>query len=134
MRKRLILIAVALFGTALSVGGASAQEGEGSLPHAGADINNVASLQRGARNFMNYCSGCHSLTYLRYNRMRADLKIPKSELNAKTMFSSDKDFDPINSAMPSDAEGWFGKQPPDLSLVARSKGVDYLYSFLKGFY
>src|SRR5258707_10437469 len=134
MRKQLILIAVALFGTALSMGAASAQEGEGSLPHAGADINNTESLQRGARNFMNYCSGCHSLKYLRYNRMAADLKIPESELAGNLMFTGDKVFDTINSAMPKDSEGWFGKQPPDLSLMARARGVDYLYSYMKGFY
>src|SRR6202043_1292131 len=119
MRKQLILIAVALFGTALSLGVASAEEGEGSLPHAGADIRNTASLQRGARNFMNYCSGCHSLKYLRYNRMATDLEIPESELAGTLMFTSDKAFDTINSSMPKDAESWFGKQPPDLSLMAR---------------
>jgi ubiquinol-cytochrome c reductase cytochrome c1 subunit len=134
MRKRLILIAVALFGTALSVGVASAQEGEGSLPHAGADINNVESLQRGARNFMNYCSGCHSLKYVRYNRMAKDLEIPESELQANLMFTSEKLFDTVNSSMPADAEAWFGKQPPDLSLMARARSVDYIYGFLKGFY
>ena len=134
MRKRLILIAVALFGTALSVGVASAQEGEGSLPHAGTDINNVESLQRGARNFMNYCSGCHSLKYVRYNRIAKDLEIPESELQANLMFTSEKLFDTVNSSMPADAEAWFGKQPPDLSLMARARSVDYLYGFLKGFY
>jgi ubiquinol-cytochrome c reductase cytochrome c1 subunit len=132
MRKHLILIAVALFGTALSLG-AAAEEGEG-LPHAGADINNIESLQRGARNFMNYCSGCHSLKYLRYNRMAKDLEIPEPELRANLMFTSDKPFDTVISSMPADAEGWFGKQPPDLSLMARARSVDYIYAFLKGFY
>src|SRR6202051_2505523 len=102
MRKHLILIAVALFGTALSLGVASAEEGEG-LPHAGADINNTESLQRGARNFMNYCSGCHSLKYLRYNRMAKDLEIPEAELHANLMFTSEKAFDTVNSSMPADA-------------------------------
>ena len=133
MRKQLILIAVALFGTVLSMGSASAQEGE-SLPHSGADINNTESLQRGARNFMNYCSGCHSLKYLRYNRMAKDLKIPDAELHANLMFTSEKPFDTVNSSMPADAEAWFGKQPPDLSLMARARSVDYIYGFLKGFY
>jgi ubiquinol-cytochrome c reductase cytochrome c1 subunit len=130
MIKRLLLIAVAL----LPAGLALAEEGEGALLHAGTDIYNVDSLQRGARNFMNYCSGCHSLKYLRYNRLAADLKIPESELPANLMFTTDKNFETINSAMPADSEGWFGKQPPDLSLMARERGVDYLYSFLKGFY
>lgn len=119
----------------LPAGAALAQEG-GAIPllSAGTDINNVASLQRGARDFMNYCSGCHSLRYLRYNRLAADLKIPETEMPANLMFTSDKVFDPIISAMPADSESWFGKRPPDLTLTARSKGVDYIYSYLHGFY
>jgi ubiquinol-cytochrome c reductase cytochrome c1 subunit len=130
MLKSWVLITIAL----LAGGTAVAEEGEIPLLQSGADINNVESLQRGARNFMNYCSGCHSLKYLRYNRLAADLKIPESELAGNLMFTSNKAFDTINSAMPKDAEGWFGKQPPDLSLMARERGVDYIYSFLKGFY
>ena len=118
----------------LSSGAAAAEEGGIALQTSGADIKNTESLQRGARNFMNYCSGCHSLKYLRYNRMAADLKIPESELAGNLMFTSDKPFDTINSAMPADAESWFGRQPPDLSLMARARSVDYIYSFLKGFY
>jgi ubiquinol-cytochrome c reductase cytochrome c1 subunit len=125
-----ILITIAFF----SAGSALAQEGGIPLLEAGTDINNKDSLQRGARNFMNYCSGCHSLKYVRYNRIAQDLDIPESELAANLMFTSDKAVDTINSAMPKDAVTWFGKQPPDLSLMARARGVDYLYSFLKGFY
>ncbi len=109
-----------------------AEEGEEYL-HSGTDINNTESLQRGARNFMNYCSGCHSLKYLRYNRMADDLKIPPAELTS-LIFTSAKPFDEIVSSMPVDSEKWFGKRPPDLSLTARAKGADYIYSFLKGFY
>src|ERR1700721_1037809 len=134
MRKHLILIAVVLSGTARSMGVASAEEGEGSLPHAGADINDIESLQRGARNFMNYCSGCHSLKYVRYNRLGTDLKIPPPDL-ANLMFTSTKVGDGIESAMPADAAAeWFGKAPPDLSLIARERGPDYLFSYLKGYY
>src|SRR5277367_2891636 len=129
MIKSWVLAAIAL----VAAGHALAEEGDMALLPAGTDIRNMESLQRGARNFMNYCSGCHSLKYLRYNRLAADLKIPESEL-ANLMFTSDKVFDTVNSAMPPDAESWFGKQPPDLSLVARAKGADYIYSFLKGFY
>jgi ubiquinol-cytochrome c reductase cytochrome c1 subunit len=131
MIKRWLLISIAM----LPAGLALAQEGgEIELQHAGTDITDVESLQRGARDFMNYCSGCHSLTYLRYNRMAEDLKIPEKELSANLMFTSKNPFDGIVSAMPSDAASWFGKQPPELSLIAREKGVDYIYSFLKGFY
>ena len=130
MLKSWVLITIAL----LSAGSALADE-EGGIPllPSGADIRNTESLQRGARNFMNYCSGCHSLKYLRYNRIAEDLKIPESELK-NLMFTSDKTFDTVNSAMPKDSESWFGKEPPDLSLMARARGADYIYSFLKGFY
>jgi len=131
MLKSWVLITIAL----LSAGAAVADEEGGiALLPSGADIKNTESLQRGARNFMNYCSGCHSLKYLRYNRMAEDLKIPESELAKNLMFTADKPFDTINSAMPKDSESWFGKEPPDLSLMARARGVDYIYSFLKGFY
>jgi ubiquinol-cytochrome c reductase cytochrome c1 subunit len=133
MHKRLVLIAFT-FLTCGAAGVALAEEGE-SLPHSGADINNIESLQRGSRNFMNYCSGCHSLKYVRYNRLATDLKIPESELAGNLMFAADaKAFDTIGTSMPADAEGWFGKQPPDLSLMARARSVDYIYAFLKGFY
>jgi ubiquinol-cytochrome c reductase cytochrome c1 subunit len=130
MYKSWVLITIALLSGRLAL----AEEGQIPLQQSGTDINNTESLQRGARNFMNYCSGCHSLKYLRYNRLAADLKIPESELPGNLMFTADKTFDTINSAMPKDADGWFGKQPPDLSLMARERGVDYIYSFLKGFY
>jgi len=128
------LIAFALLTSASVSGVAMAEEGEGSLPHSGADITNIESLQRGSRNFMNYCSGCHSLKYLRYNRLATDLNLPESELPGNLIFGDAKAFDTIGTAMPADAEGWFGKQPPDLSLIARARSVDYIYAFLKGFY
>jgi len=131
MLKSWVLISIAF----LSAGAAVADEEGGiALLPSGTDIKNTESLQRGARNFMNYCSGCHSLKYLRYNRMASDLKIPEAELAGNLMFTSEKVVDTINSAMPKDAEGWFGKQPPDLSLIARARGADYLYSYMKGFY
>jgi ubiquinol-cytochrome c reductase cytochrome c1 subunit len=135
MIKCALLIALAaLPALALTSLPVAAQEGETALLHASTDIRDVQSLQRGARNFMNYCSGCHSLTYLRYNRMGADLHLSDKEL-ADLMLTSDNVFDGINSSMPpADAAQWFGKQPPDLSLIARQRGPDYLYSFLKGFY
>src|ERR1700678_3365946 len=92
-----ILIGVGLLATAA----ASAQEEGGiALLKADTDISNTDSLQRGARNFMNYCSGCHSLKYLRYSRMAEDLKIPQSDLKANLMFTSSNPFDGINSAIP----------------------------------
>jgi ubiquinol-cytochrome c reductase cytochrome c1 subunit len=132
MRKP-ITLALLLSAGIVAAGVASAEEGESYL-HAGTNINDTESLQRGARNFMLYCSGCHSLKYLRYNRMAQDLKLSDSEMASSLMLTSLKPFDDISSAMPVDADSWFGKRPPDLSLTARAKGVDYIYSFLKGFY
>jgi len=103
--------------------------------HAGNELANIASLQRGARNFTNYCLGCHSLKYVRYSRLAEDLQIPDDALEQFLLPPGDKPADYILSSMPAaDAESWFGKAPPDLSLIARSRGTDYLYQFLKTFY
>jgi ubiquinol-cytochrome c reductase cytochrome c1 subunit len=99
------------------------------------EIGSKDSLQRGARNFMAYCSACHSLKYIRYARLATDLEIPDAQLEALLVPPGAKASDYIVSAMPaSDAETWFGKPPPDLSLVARSRGPDWIYQFLKTFY
>lgn len=98
------------------------------------DLSNTASLQRGAKYFVNYCSGCHSLKYVRFNRVGEDLGLTKSELQL-IMFTADKDTAMMTIPMaPSDANAWFGRTPPDLSLVARSRGADYLYTYLRTFY
>lgn len=98
------------------------------------DLGNEASLQRGAAAFMNYCSGCHSMQYLRYNRIAEDLNIPEDMVRKNLMFGTDKYGFPIESNMPHRAEVWFGTMPPDLTLTARAKGDDWVYSFLKTFY
>jgi ubiquinol-cytochrome c reductase cytochrome c1 subunit len=131
MIKGWLLIAVAFIPLSAALG---QEGGEIEVQRAHSDVTDVESLQRGARDFMNYCSGCHSIAYLRYNRMAEDLRIPDKDLTSNLMFTSHNPFDGIVSAMPADAAGWFGKQPPDLSLMAREKGPDYIYSFLKGFY
>jgi ubiquinol-cytochrome c reductase cytochrome c1 subunit len=124
-----------LVGLFLFAGSARAAGGETALMHAGNDIHNLASLQRGARNFMNYCSGCHSAQFVRYNRIASDLQIPESELKANLMFTGERPFDTIKTSMHAeDARRWFGNVPPDLSLIARSRGPDYVYTFLKTFY
>jgi ubiquinol-cytochrome c reductase cytochrome c1 subunit len=119
----------------------AASDSAGSAPvrweewHAGNAVADTASLQRGARNFMDYCIGCHSLKYMRYQRMADDLKIPTSVLNAKLVAAGSTNLDYIVPAMPAaDAANWFGKTAPDLSLIARSRSVDYIYRFLKTFY
>jgi ubiquinol-cytochrome c reductase cytochrome c1 subunit len=108
-----------------------------------ANPGNRDSLQRGARNYMAYCSGCHSLKYLRYNRLGADLGIPEDMLKKYLMFTSEKPGDTILSSMPgpsadptqpSESENWFGKAPPDLTLETRYRGPDWVYSYLLSFY
>ena len=133
MCKRLVLMVVVMAAAGAAAPPGWAEEGQ-SLPSAATDIKDIQSLQRGARHFMNYCAGCHSLNYLRYNRMAKDLQIPESELATNLMFTTDKPFDPVISSMPPDAETWFGKQPPDLTLIARMRGVDYIYAYLKDYY
>lgn len=102
---------------------------------AGNEVANLASLQRGANNFMAYCSGCHSLKYARYSRVAADLKI-SDELRDQYLVKPGAKFtDYITSSMPeADAVEWFGKLPPDLSLVARSRSPDWIFNFLTTFY
>ena len=98
------------------------------------DVSDIGSLQRGARNFFNHCAGCHSLKYMRYNQMAEDLDIEESQLIENMMFTQAATQDPITTSMlPSDGDRWFGKSPPDLSLIIRSRSADYVYNFLRGF-
>ena len=109
--------------------------GKVHLESANIDHDNVASLQRGARNFMNYCSGCHSAKYVRYSTIGKHLGLSDEQLIDNLMFNAEKTFETINTSMSAaDAKRWYGVAPPDMSLIARSKGVDYIYGFLKGFY
>lgn len=105
------------------------------LQEAGADVGNLASLQRGARNFVNYCLGCHSAKYMRYSQLAEDLALTEDELRASLMFTGSRIYDPMVSAMSAEqGRAWFGNAPPDLSLIARSRGPDYVFTFLRSFY
>jgi ubiquinol-cytochrome c reductase cytochrome c1 subunit len=98
-------------------------------------VSDAASVQRGARYFVSYCLGCHSLKYERWSRLGEDLGIPPDVLAKQLLPPGDKPSDYITSAMPeADAETWFGKAPPDLSLMARARGKDYLYRYLMTYY
>ncbi len=99
------------------------------------DLNDMASLQRGARIFVNFCLSCHSASYMRYERMAADLGIDEQIVQSDLMFASDKIGDLMTATMSrEDAKQWFGTAPPDLSLMARSKGADYIYTYMRSFY
>ena len=120
---------------ALAVTSAQAAGGGGHVQHANNDVSNKASLQRGARNFVNYCLGCHSAKYVRYNRVAADIGITEQQLIDNLMFTGERPHDTIvNAINVDDANRAFGVVPPDLSLVARSRGPDHIYSFLRSFY
>jgi len=109
--------------------------GESVPYHFDANMGNQASLQRGAKLFMNYCSGCHSLQYMRYQRIADDLEIPVDVMESNLMMTQGKIHDTIQGTMPAEkAAEWFGKAPPDLSLAARAHGADWIYSFLRSFY
>ena len=126
---------VMALGACLFASQAMAAGGSVHLEPADIDPDNVASLQRGARNFMNYCSGCHSAQYVRYSTIGEDLELSDEQLSENLMFNAEKTFETIKVSMPEAAAGrWFGVAPPDLSLIGRAKGADYIYSFLKGFY
>ncbi len=105
------------------------------LDRAKISLNDTASLQRGAHIFVNYCLSCHSARYMRYNRMGQDLGISDELLKKFMLFAADKVGDLMIAVMPDkDAKDWFGAVPPDLTLVARSRGPDWIYTYLRSFY
>ncbi len=112
---------------------ASANEGV-KLDHAPIDPNNQASLQRGAKTFVNYCLNCHSAAYMRYNRLQ-DIGLTDEQIKSNLMFAGEKVGDTMAVSMPkADAKAWFGVAPPDLSVEARARGADWIYTYLRGFY
>ena len=109
--------------------------GKVHLDNADTDIMDRASLQNGAKLFMNYCSGCHAISFMRYNRIGADLGLSDELITENLMFAGNKPGETMVTAMPEGAASkWFGGVPPDLSLVARSKGTDWIYTYLRSFY
>lgn len=99
------------------------------------DHTNKASLQRGAALFTNYCMACHSMEYARYKRVADDLNIPPELFEENLIFTGAKIGELMKNSMSSDmAADWFGAPPPDLTLVTRVRGEDWVYSYLRGFY
>ena len=105
------------------------------LQKANIDLSNNASLQRGAKHFVTYCLGCHSIKQIRYLRIALDTGVEQKKMLQEIAPEGANIYDQLHSAMNAhDAEKWFGTQPPDLSLIARSRGADWLYSYLKSYY
>jgi len=114
--------------------GVCASEGI-KLEDADVDLTDKESLQRGAQHFVTYCLGCHSIKHMRYSRMAYDFGVDNKKILKDIAPEGASIYDQLHSAMNAhDAEKWFGIQPPDLSLIARSRSPNWLYSYLKGFY
>jgi ubiquinol-cytochrome c reductase cytochrome c1 subunit len=100
-------------------------------PH---DPRDLVSLQIGARTFVNYCQGCHGAQFMRLNRL-TELGLTEAQIRDNLMFTVDKVGETMKTAMPAkESKTWFGVAPPDLSVVARSRGPDWLYTYLRTFY
>jgi ubiquinol-cytochrome c reductase cytochrome c1 subunit len=133
--KKILNTTLATLATVFITFNANASGAGVHLEHANTDISDIASLQRGAKLFMNYCSGCHSLSLVRYNRIGSDLGISDEEVRNNLMFTSEKIGSAIHSAIPAATSNeWFGATPPDLSLTARVRGTDWIYTYLNSFY
>ena len=127
---RILLLLAGLLGPAIAFGAT----GEVKLDRANIDLRDAVSIQRGAKVFVNYCLNCHSASYMRYNRL-TDLGLSEQQITDNLIFSDAKIGDTMTVAMPEDdARTWFGVAPPDLSVIARSRGVDWLYTYLRSFY
>jgi len=104
------------------------------LEKAPIDLSDQPSLQKGAKTFINYCLNCHSAKYMRYNKL-LDIGLSKKDIKENLLFTGKKIGDPMEISMPvKESKKWFGATPPDLSVVARSRGSDWIYSYMKGFY
>lgn len=109
--------------------------GGAHLDEAPVDLSDMESLQNGAKLFMDYCLSCHSAKFMRYKRMADDLGMSDQEVLDNLVYTGAKIHDTMEIAMPSEqAAQWFGTAPPDLSVISRSRGADWLYTYLRGFY
>lgn len=126
---------------ALGLSGVASAAGAGfPLDKAPARTNDMAALQNGAKLFVNYCLSCHSASFMRYNRLR-DIGLTDKQIAENLTFTTDKIGDTMKASIdPKEAKAWFGANPPDLTLVARSRssgagsGTDYLYTLLRSYY
>ena len=132
--KKLLLALILAPLVALVAPAALASEAGYRLDHAPIDPKDVVSLQAGARTFANYCMNCHGAQFLRYNRLQ-DIGLTETQIKDNLMFASDKVGETMKSALSTkDGKAWFGVAPPDLSVISRSRGGDWLYTYLRTFY
>ena len=133
--KQYIFSLIAIFFFSNSGFASSSTEPEVGTEAISINLSDVKSLQRGARNFFNYCAGCHSLQYMRYEQIAEDLNISEEQLLDNLIFTDKTPQDLVTTNMlKEDGDRWFGKAPPDLTLVTRRKNPDYVYQFLTSFY
>jgi ubiquinol-cytochrome c reductase cytochrome c1 subunit len=124
------LIAVMLF----AASAAWASEAGYRLDHSPHHPTDIVSLQSGARTYVNYCLGCHGVQYMRYSGLK-ELGLSEAQIRDNLMFTADKVGEPIKGLFNAkEAKVWFGVNPPDLSVIARSRGADWLYTYLRTFY
>ena len=124
------LLAILLLAPAI----AAAAEAGYRLDRSPHDPNDLASLQTGAKLYVNYCLGCHSAQYMRYNRL-TDLGLTEEQIRNNLLFTAEKVGETMRIPLEAKAgKQWFGVAPPDLSVVARSRGTDWLYTYLRTFY
>ncbi|HWT35083.1 MAG TPA: cytochrome c1 [Paraburkholderia sp.] len=133
--KKLLSTLALLGATVLALSAAPARaESEFPLDRAPDNADNIASLQHGAQLFVNYCLNCHSANLMRYSRLQ-DIGISQKEIEKNLLFTTDKVGNTMTVAMrPDDAKAWFGATPPDLSVEARARNRDWLYTYLRSFY
>ena len=130
---RKLLIALAAGVLCLALAPARANEGIKLIP-VQVDVQDVTSLQSGARTFVNYCLNCHGASLVRYNQLKG-IGLTDSQIKDNLLFTAEKVGEPMKiAASNKDQRDWFGVVPPDLSVIARSRGADWLYNYLKGFY
>jgi ubiquinol-cytochrome c reductase cytochrome c1 subunit len=129
MKSKLFALLIALLPVAAVASGTSVH-----LDEAPVNVDDKLSLQRGARTFINYCLNCHSANYMRYGRLQ-DLGLSEQQIADNLLFTADKVGQPMGIAMrPADGKKWFGATPPDLTVIARSRTPDWLYTYLRSFY
>jgi len=135
-----LMSGAALTGALLLCGASAVQAAEVHYDHAPINLNDKASLQRGAKIFVNYCLSCHSAASMRYNRLE-DLGLTEQQIKDNLLFTDHKVGETMISAIdPAQAKEWFGVAPPDLSVIARGrggegvKGADYIYTLFRSFY